>query len=527
MATPDHGRLFGDWHNAGRSLAKRLLPTSVRFGLRRASRSGKRSLAHAYWWSISLAHLGLNRILGRRPLHLVITGVDESDLADVQERIRAWVAPPAFVPGAETPALETIRVWKRWIVTRDAEDLFRAQEIVKGLGRFRDIVVLVVIRDPRDWVSCADERFGGQAPIGYDYRLVRSGSAVSYTGRGISALPEAVETMEAPGIRMLVIRYEDLDGEAAGLRSLLAFGTGMFRPGDVSEPVGFAHGAPLTVGAALGRAAAASRASQQAAPPAWISQDRLLRVRRQVNLFPDLEKIATRWGYPALSEVTSNSSLIEAEPHDRVGTIVAFHTDDEIYREEARRFVARLRELGLAYDLTVVPPRSEWVANCAMKPEFLLEVRKRLRGPLLYLDVDAYVHRDPWPYLYLYDGDMAVYVNSSGDLASGAILIHDSPDAQLILERWVDEQKDQPDVYDQKILQAVIERSVDGTHSSEFRVQRLPPNLCHIFDRRQETLYGDLLVEQLQVSRVVKRGKRGAAMEARIAALGPSTRSTE
>lgn len=523
MAGAGSVRVLGSWQNAGRSFARRVLPKNVRFGLRRASKSGKRSLAHVYWWSVSLAQLGWNRVRGRRPLHLVVTGLDESDVADVHERIRAWVAAPAFVPGAETPALETIRVWKRWIVTRDTEDLFRVQEIVKGLGRFRDILVLVVIRDPRDWVSCADERFGGQAPIGYDYRLVRSGSAVSYTGRGIAALHEAVETMNASGIRMLMIRHEDLDVEAAGLRSLLAFGTGMFRPGDVSESVGFAHDAPLKVGVVPGRVAiggeAGSRESLQAARPAWISRDRLLRVWRHVNLFPDLEKIARRWGYPALSEVTSAASLIEADPHDRVGTIVAFHTDDEIYREEARRFVARLRELGLAYDLTVVPPRSEWVENCAMKPEFLLQVRRRLRGPLLYLDVDAYVHRNPWPYLAQYDGDMAVYVNSTGDLGSATILIEDTANALSIIERWVEEQRKQPKVYDQKVLQAVIEQPESQGTKPAFRVQRLPPTMCHICDRLDDVLHGEIIIEQLQVSRVKKRGKRGAAMEARISAL--------
>ena len=521
MSVPEGGHLLGKAHNVGLSVARRGLLKSARAGLRWASRSGTRSLAHAYWWGISLAQVGWNRILGRRPLHLLVTGLGESDVADVHERIRAWVGAPAFVPGAETPALETIRVWKRWIVTRDTDDLFRVQEIVKDLGRFRDIIVLVIIRDPRDCVSCADEQFDGQAPIGYDYRLVRSHSAVSYTGRGIAAMHEAVKTMEAYGVRMLMVRYEDLDGEVAGLRNRLAFGTGMFQPEGVSEPVGFFHDAPPQDGSTDGTE------SQQTARPAWTSQDRFLRVQRQVNLFPDLEKIATRWGYPALSEVAASHSLLGTEPHHRVGTIVAFHTDDEVYREEARRFAARLRELGLAYDLTVVPPRSEWVANCAMKPEFLLEVRKRLRGPLLYLDVDAYVHRDPWPYLSQYDGDMAVYVHGAGHLVSATILIDDTPGALLILKRWVDEQKGKPHVYDQKVLQDVIERAEDGEDGMPFRVQRLPPNLNYICDRPNELLCGDVIIEQLQVSRVVKRGKRGEAMEARITALRQGSRATE
>lgn len=196
------------------------------------------------------------------------------------------------------------------------------------------------------------------------------------------------------------------------------------------------------------------------------------------------------------------------------GTIVAFHTDDDFYTEEATRCRARLEQLELPHDFTSVPKNGNWVENCALKPEFLLDVRQRLRGPLLYIDVDAFVHRNPWPYLSSYDADMAAYIHSDSELISCTLFLNDTPATLDLLSEWVARQKMAPRVWDQKVLQDIIVGN--EAEEQDFIFQRLPPNFAYICDKYYDHVHGQPIIEQLQASRIVKRGRRGDRMARRI-----------
>ncbi len=61
-----------------------------------------------------------------------------------------------------------------------------------------------------------------------------------------------------------------------------------------------------------------------------------------------------------------------------------------------------------------------------------------MSGPLLYIDVDAFVHNDPWPYLSQFDGDMAAVFYNNAQLNSATLLINDTKNAREVLSRWKD-----------------------------------------------------------------------------------------
>jgi len=300
-----------------------------------------------------------------------------------------------------------------------------------------------------------------------------------------------MDSLPGLSVKYLVVRHEDLERDSQWLPSVTSFAA--------SAQPGISQTETLWI-------PPESRTKQQYSEylkgplPPWLSDRHLLfRVSRQLRLFPELEETAVKLGYPPLEKLLSTHSKTLPDLSTRNGTIVLFHTDDPIYREEARRCIQSIEVLGLKYDLTVIPPGSSWVENCAIKPAIIAEARRRIRGPILYLDVDAVVHRDPWPYLAQYDGDMAVYVHQDGELISATILVNDTQGARKLLKTWQEEQKKDPQTWDQRILQGIMEEDEAGAR--RFNIQRLPPNYLYIFDKRYSYLYGDVVIEQLQASR--------------------------
>lgn len=360
------------------------------------------------------------------------------------------------------------------------------------------MLYLVSLRDPRDLVSSRHASVKDQSFQGADYQFFVSPPIKSLTYPGLLQVADAVKQAKQAGHRIATSRYEDLTANPDATKAIIEFATGF----EMNESFTRFH--EKEVPSPLSRALNGLRAVQFNERPAWTNPDRLDRALRQIRLFPQLEEVAAAWGYEPFDEICARYGLEPDEPPMPLGTIVAFHTDDAIYRAEAERFARRLDALGLPYDITVVPPRDQWVENCAMKAEFLQDVRKRLRGPLLYLDVDSYVHADPWPYLSQYDGDAAAYVHRDGELIAACILLNDTAGSAWILKEWVDRQKQNPLEWDQRVLQAIILEQEANPETQGISFQRMPPNLCYIFDKTYPYLSGDVLIEQLQVSREVK-----------------------
>lgn len=155
------------------------------------------------------------------------------------------------------------------------------------------------------------------------------------------------------------------------------------------------------------------------------------------------------------------------------GPIVAFFTEGSFYEWEKERVARSAERIGLKVHATALPNAGSWVLNAGLKPGFLLQERTRLRGPLLYVDVDAVFHRNPWPEFRRLDCDIAVYYEANGSLVSATVLINDTPEAaRLLLELWRQGCLASPDMWDQIVLQQIIARDA-GSARPQFRVIRL------------------------------------------------------
>ncbi|MFS8050898.1 putative nucleotide-diphospho-sugar transferase [Rhizobium sp. BR 314] len=206
--------------------------------------------------------------------------------------------------------------------------------------------------------------------------------------------------------------------------------------------------------------------------------------------------------FPTAQDLAERKSTVT----DADGTVVAFFTKDSLYEQESRRMSLSAERLGLKVHTAALPNAGSWVLNASLKPGFLLQERTRLRGPLLYVDVDAVFHRNPWPELQKLDCDIALYYEADGRLLSGTILLNDTPATARLLDLWREGCLANPDTWDQLVLEEIIARDEKSTNP-QFRVLKLPVSFCWIFDRVENEDVREVFIEHLQASREAKKRK--------------------
>lgn len=230
-----------------------------------------------------------------------------------------------------------------------------------------------------------------------------------------------------------------------------------------------------------------------------------LMLRRILNKFITwkLEHRAMVVDFPTDDQIQTMVASRRAETH----SIIAFYTKDRIYENEARRMVASAKRLQLDVKAVPVAGVGSWVRNASMKASFLAKQRPLHKGPLLYVDVDAVFHSNPWPYLNTIEADIAVYYEPNGRLLAGTILISDTPASQKILDEWARRCNANPDIWDQVVLEEIIAEDA-MSNRPQYDVARLPVSFCWIFDKLDNDIVDEIYIEQLQASRETKKKVR-------------------
>ena len=180
------------------------------------------------------------------------------------------------------------------------------------------------------------------------------------------------------------------------------------------------------------------------------------------------------------------------------GTVVAFHTTDPLYRAEAERMRRSADRLGIDTNVEQIAP-SSWLDAVRSKVGFLMRKRESIAGPLLYVDVDAIFHGDPWALLEKIEADVSFALLLDGKARSGTIYLADSSGAREFLADWQERLAAAPEAWDQHPLNAIASEA----DSLPYAWTNLPGALCFIFDRAEETVGRGVtpVIEHLQASR--------------------------
>ena len=458
---------------------------------------------------IDIALVTLHRLLNvvRGPaIHILLTGPDDVSMSAMVTSMKSSGGRLSHV--VSVPSAQSSTNFSRVVVTSSLADLTQASRVLSSVGRYRRVIVVAATADPRDLVCARWPELPHQWAEGFDYRF--------HLG------PDGTKSFTEPGV---LPRFEGLDQWASSSRATVVTGK---RENLIDNPSAAMESltqalptSPLWL-----RSAMASLVPSIPETTTWNeNSDTIARVAQQVALAPALEERALTLGY----------STKAPKPRKKLseGTIIAFHTPDKVYRAEAARLKKTLDALGLKYHFFEVSPEKNWVRTTLLKPSWIRNAREELSGPLLYIDVDAYVHHDPWPLLSTCEGDLGAVVYRNGQLNSATLWINDTEGARELLAEWntraanrrEDDKGDLTatgDNGDQGVLKLAV-LADEASASARFRFERLPVNLAYIFDRLETYCVGPVVIEQLQVSREsAQHDKRLARRRERLSQLDSS-----
>lgn len=184
------------------------------------------------------------------------------------------------------------------------------------------------------------------------------------------------------------------------------------------------------------------------------------------------------------------------------GTIVGFYTRNTFYEQEAQRLLKSINKFNLKTELKVIDDQGTWLKNTGLKASILLDLRKEIQGPLLYVDVDAYLHKNPWIFLSEMDCDIACHITEAGELLSGTIFMADNSAVVTLLQNWANLCTKFPETWDQKLLHKAIGDSAD------INFRELAQAFCYIFDSKTKLQEQEIIIEHLQASREIKKVRK-------------------
>lgn len=218
--------------------------------------------------------------------------------------------------------------------------------------------------------------------------------------------------------------------------------------------------------------------------------------------------------------------------------VIGYHTGGA-YKKEAKLLQASLAAHGIEHRIAHVKGLGEvdWHRGVALKAIVIQHFRKELRGPLLYVDVDAVFHSDPSPYFdtlagsvdfaaHWFQGPSGGYDRSRNDnqFLSGTLFFNDTHNARLLLAAWVHRNKIMRQVgIWEGCGQASLRDVLDEGLVPDLQVEKLSGRYCYVFDKPWAYPKDEpCIIEHLIASRENRdhsKGKTNAPRQARIAEL--------
>jgi len=179
---------------------------------------------------------------------------------------------------------------------------------------------------------------------------------------------------------------------------------------------------------------------------------------------------------------------------------VSYYTRTGSYPEEAELLKQSMEHVGMEFYVMEVEDRGDWYANTRYKPRFIQSMLKSLRGPLLYIDVDAFVHEDCGTYFdelaergvdfgaHWYRGpgkgnDQTKVREEGWRMLSGTMFFGDTDGARRLIDTWclmndiLFQQGGIAKGGGQKNLWFLT------TCMTDIVIERLPGRYCYAFDR--------------------------------------------
>jgi len=179
--------------------------------------------------------------------------------------------------------------------------------------------------------------------------------------------------------------------------------------------------------------------------------------------------------------------------------IVAYYTDK--YKEEFERFKASCENYDFNFYIEKAIDRGSWEANTHYKAEFVKKVRDIFKLPVVYVDIDAIIKKEPVLFDEL-DCDISAHILKhrleQKEFLGGTIYINYTDKATEVVNKWVEKCSRVSELYEQVKLR----QSIDETEGVKF--EELPIEYCAIFDH-QKVQGIEPVILHMQASRKYRR----------------------
>ncbi len=166
--------------------------------------------------------------------------------------------------------------------------------------------------------------------------------------------------------------------------------------------------------------------------------------------------------------------------------IVSYYTEESPYAKEAADLVASCKKFNLDVEVSAIPSKGSWSANCCFKPEFLLACLEKHNRPLIWTDIDSTF----FAYPTIFDdckADVALRINdnvpvdSPSKILSNTMYLNNTTSTKKLLNFWKKEcekllLKEGP-VFDQVALRRVILH-----YPTMVEIKRLPATYITVTD---------------------------------------------
>ncbi len=162
--------------------------------------------------------------------------------------------------------------------------------------------------------------------------------------------------------------------------------------------------------------------------------------------------------------------------------IIGYYTRNTFYEDHAQIFIKSMKRLSIPYYVEAINDLGGWYKNVNYKPTFIKNMMKKFPDcNIIYVDVDAEFLAYPILFDEL-DCDIAVHyfdrrhhpriTKEAYEVLSGTIFLKNIQSVYELVERWEEECKRSPRVWDQKSLEKILQG--DFYH--------LPAEYCKIFN---------------------------------------------
>lgn len=180
---------------------------------------------------------------------------------------------------------------------------------------------------------------------------------------------------------------------------------------------------------------------------------------------------------------------------------IGFYTKDTPYKKEADELTATLNKYDLDFHIYEVESKKSWVKNCAQKSTVIKQALTDFSDDIFYLDVDARILRKPPLEVLVSSVPMlANWVTPFGggrfEILSGSIFFPNNELSMKLIEDWEHLQQNKLTVWDQKVLQLVVEKH-------KYKYESLPLEWCWIKEFMKDIK--DPIIWHTQASRRLRR----------------------